>query len=130
MNDKVLIDCVYVVQTEQMVRVEMKKEQVAELRQGMELTGEPSENYYFLPVSWLTDILKDWEDIKPIDTSALLCRHGKLNWALHNKYKVISESRVSVLGIQIKRSVVCFLLECIRPDVTSTLGELLLLLPL
>lgn len=83
-------------QTEQMVRVEMKKDQIAELWEGIHPTGQPDENYHFLPVSWLTDTLKDWGDVPTIDTTSLLCRHGKLNWSLPHKYKVVAEAKVRV----------------------------------
>ncbi|XP_067929195.1 ubiquitin carboxyl-terminal hydrolase 48-like isoform X2 [Watersipora subatra] len=80
-------------QTEQMVRVEMKKDEIAELRDGLEPSSRPNENYHFLPLAWLTEMLDDWMDIKPIETFPLLCRHGKLNWSLYRKYKVISEKK-------------------------------------
>ena len=77
------------------MRVEMKKDQIVELWEGLETTDGADENYYFLPVSWLNETLADWADIKPVDTRALLCRHGNLNWTLNSKYKVISQAKVS-----------------------------------
>lgn len=72
----------------------MKKDQIKELWEGMQPTGDPTENYHFLPVSWFTDSLRNWEEIKPINTKPLLCRHSKLNWSLQNKYKLVSQAKV------------------------------------
>ena len=94
-----------------MVRVDIKKDQLKDLSDDIGVqTINTTENYHFLPLSWLNDIVKDWEDIKPIDNRHILCRHGKLNWAAHSKYKLVSQKQVSYGGSIVTNaysSVVC-----------------------
>ena len=78
-----------------MVRVDIKKDQLKDISDNISVQSfDLTENYHFIPVSWLNDTVRDWDEIKPIDNRHLLCRHGKLNWSAHSKYKLISQKQV------------------------------------
>ena len=48
----------------------------------------------FLPTQWLTKWLDDVEKLGPIDTSALLCEHEKLNPEKFREFKLVSFTAV------------------------------------
>lgn len=82
-------------QTEQMIRVDIKKDQILEMAGMLPVMDYDAENFYFVPVSWFNQTLKDWADIKPVQTQSLLCKHSKLNWTLCSKVKIVSQKLVS-----------------------------------
>ncbi|KAF6022898.1 USP48 [Bugula neritina] len=86
-------------QTEEMMRVELKKDQISEMWEGLKVAEDSSENFYMVPVAWLTELLKDWSDIKPIDSRPLL---GVL-------YKMFSNKDTVVLN---RDDGLCY--ECVR----------------
>ena len=58
------------------------------------LPCESLEEGEFLPIQWLTNWLGDDEKLGPIDTSALLCEHEKLNPEKFREFKLVSSAAV------------------------------------
>ena len=58
------------------------------------LPCESLEEGEFLPTQWLTNWLGDDEKLGPIDTSALLCEHEKLNPEKFREFKLVSSATV------------------------------------
>lgn len=77
------------------MRVEMKKDMITDMWKDLAVSDLDTEDYYFIPYSWFSQVLKDWDDIPPIQTSHLLCKHGKLSWQSVSKVKAVSQSQVS-----------------------------------
>lgn len=72
-----------------------KKAELCRLWTDIHVTQPGLERYYFVPTSWLIDILQDWAEIAQLSNNTIRCRHGLLNWKSMAKVKVVGEQIVS-----------------------------------